>query len=568
VSPAVPSDPPEASRRWWTLRWEVTAGLIVLVCWIVGVWIRMSSFETTSLDQASIQYHMYAALMARGEPWPAVGPPAAFFIRHGTINPLILTLFQPLCDSLSDSARVAAVLRSLAIPGLYLVCRAAGAPALGIAAAAARAVAPDIVELDRHFGGTYFLDVVLIGSLWAIAAGDRAKTWRLAVTAALLASLPLIHPMGLPAALGLAVGLVLVSRKRPRTERWVIGLAALVPLIPYASVELTNGFGATRSLIGMLTGQFEFDAPGEETVGLLWSLKMLAQNPAPLGLAVPALIAFVASPVAAVVLLVRRQGPVRLWIPAISYCAAAAGLLLFLMAVQSGAGYGYGHHVMSAYVLGIAIAGVGWGWLAQRFPRRLRAEGILAGILALVLLPSLVLDGRQARGIVEQAPTGMSSMGSTAAMADLIGEHRRGPMHLAMVQAPDADPAPPVALSAVVLDMIHDGLPLADLPQYPPEGDVEGWFIMIGAGEGFTPPGTEIPFDDPSPSADQMQVRVWRAERFEDTKAWMEALPEGFEVFGTEEYQDIFEYYFARPKWPGRGGSLPVYDSPYRTADW
>ncbi len=547
---------------------EVAAAAAVLVCWAVGLWLRMESFDATSLDQAAIQYHVYAALMAQGEPWPAVGPPAAFFLRHGTVNPVLLTFFQPLCDDLACSARAAAFLRSGAIPGLYLLARALGAPALGVAAAAARAVWPTTVDLDRHFGGTYFLDVVLVLTLWTLAAGARASTRRLLAAAALLACLPLIHPMGLPAALGLGIALVLTARSRPPRERLAIVAAGTVPLLPYLGAEVMSGFGATRSILGMLFGAAEFQAPGEEGVGLGWTLRLILDESAPFVLALPAFVAFVGAALLAVALLVWPSARKRAGTVLPGCCAAAAALLLFLQAVQGGAGYGYAHHVMSAFILGFVMLALAWGRLAPT-NKRLRTEALLGGVLAVLLVPSIPGFVSRSLELDHQWPDGMSSIGSAAAMAELVQANRSGgPLHLSLVHAPDAQPPPSVALSAVVLDLIHDGLQLQDLPQYPPGDDVEGWLIVVGHADGVSPPGSQIPFDDPHPRAHRMPVRVWRTKDYGQVKRWMEGLPEGFEVFGTEEYQDVLEYYYARPRWPGRDGSLPVHDSPYRSSEW
>ena len=153
-------------------------------------------------------------------------------------------------------------------------------------------------------------------------------------------------------------------------------------------------------------------------------------------------------------------------------------------------------------------------------------------------------------------------------MAALIDRERDGPVHLALVHAPDAQPAPPVALSAVVVALMQRGVPLSAFPQYPPEEPVKGWFVLVGEGAEITPPGEAMEYRDPHPQGQAMRVRVWRSADFMALKPWMEALPDGYELYGTEEYQDLQEYYFARPVWPGRGGALPLLDSPYRSSDW
>lgn len=553
----------------WGLPSEALLALCTVLFWGVGLYLRTVEFGSTSLDQAAIHPHFYAALMARGEPWPAVGPPAAFFLRHGTLNAWVLALAQPFCDSLQDSVQAAAVLRSLAIPLLYLLGRSLGAPAWGLALAAVRAVAPETVNLDRHFGGTYFLDPVLIAVMWGLAAGKFSGTSRLAATGFGLACLPLVHPMGLPAALGLGIawGMVLLGRDR-RTRAIVLGVAAL-PLIPYVFAEIGSGFGGLHSIVAMLTGGVEFEAPGEEEVGLLWTLRLLAKDPAPPTLALPALFALLVSPAAVGVLLFRKDLRARVGLPLLGYAAGGAGLLLFLSLVQGGVGYGYGHHVMSAFLLASGVLGALWGKLAARWAYRGRSELIAAGVLLILLAPFWPRMFSDSEGAARSWPWGMSSVGSIEAVAGLVQRERGGgPMHFAMVHAPDAQPAPPVALSGVVVQLLHDGVSLDELPQHVSDVTVEGWFILVGEGEGMEPPGDPVPFDDPHPQADRMRVRVWRSADFMVTKAWMEGLPDGYELYGTEEYQDLLEYYFSRPRWPGRGGALPVLDSPYRSSDW
>ena len=552
---------------------EVVFGLAVLVLWAVGLWLRTLEMGSTSLDQAAIHPHFYAALMAKGEPWPAVGPPAAFFVRHGTVNAWILALAQPFCDSLMDSVRSAAVLRSLAIPLSYLVGRALGAPALGLAVAAVRAVAPESVNLDRHFGGTYLLDPVLLAVMWGLAIGRAASTARLAVTGMGLACLPLVHPMGLPAALGMAVPWLAIVRSREGSQRLAPLVVAALPLLPYAAVEVGSHFGAVRSVIAMLTGGVEFEAPGEEEVGLLWTVRLLLKDPAPLTLSAPALFAWLASPALVGVLLFRNDLRERVGAPLIGYALASTLLLLFLQAVQGGVGYGYGHHVMSAFLLGIGVVMAAWGLVAARWGRRELIEwaALAAAVLAVApFWPRMLSDSA---GAVRSWPWGMSAVGAIEEMAALVERERSGrPLHFALVHAPDAQPAPPVALSAVVVDMLHGELELSDLPASH-DGPVEGWIILVGEGDELFdndggPPGTEVPFVDPHPQAEQMRVRVWRSEDFMVTKRWMEALPEGYELYGTEEYDDLIEYYYARPTWPGRGGALPIRASDFRSSDW
>ncbi len=559
----------------WGRNRELVALALVGLAWAGGLALRMVEFESTSLDQAAIHPHFYAELMARGEPWPFVGPPAAFFLRHGAVNAWILASLQPLCDSLADSTRVAAVLRSLAIPLLYLLGRRLGAPALGLAAACVRAVAPETVNLDRHFGGTYFLDVVLLGAMWGIAAGPSASTVRLAATAAAVACLPLVHPMGLPAALGLGAAGLMLLRTRSRRDRAIVLAAAAVPLLPYLGVEVASHFGGLRSVLAMVTGGVEFEAPGDDGVGFLWTVRLLLKDPAPLPLSLPATLAFVGSPLLLAWWGLRPTDRSRLGVPGFGYALGAAALLVMLTAVQGGVGYGYGHHVMSAFLLGFAVLAAAWGQgAARRFgpigaPVRLRAEAALAVVLALLLLPLVPRIAADSAGAAFSWPDGMVSVGSTTAMAALIeAERTPGPLHLALVHAPGKEYEPPVALSAVVLELLHRGLPLGDLPQYPPAGAVQGFLILVGRGDGRIPPGRELPFVDPHPDAARMPVRVWWADDYMELKAWAEALPEGWELFGTEEYQDLFEYYSSRPVWPGRGGALPVLDSPFRSSDW
>ncbi|MCO4772455.1 MAG: hypothetical protein KDA24_20650 [Deltaproteobacteria bacterium] len=572
------SEPSSSPLPRWGLPREALFGVAALFFWAVGLYLRTLEAGSTSLDQAAIHPHYFAALMARGEPWPAVGPPAAFFVRHGTVNAFLLTLLQPFADSLLDSVRSAAVLRSLAIPLSYLLGRALGAPALGLAAAAMRALAPESVNLDRHFGGTYFLDPVLLATMWGLAAGRASSTARLAATGVGLACLPLVHPMGLPAALGLGGAWAWILSGRRGKQRLIpLGIAAL-PLLPYLAVEVASHFGAVRSVLSMLSGGVEFEAPGEEEVGLLWTVTLLLKDPAPLPLALPALLAWLSAPALAGLLLLRGDVRARLGLPLLGYAAGAGLLLLFFLAVQGGVGYGYGHHVMSAFLLGVGILCALWGRLAAARwgleSSRHRVELALGVSLVVALAPFGPRMFSDAEGADRSWPWGMSAAGSIEAMAHLIETERSGrPMHLALVHAPDAQPAPPVALSGVVVELLHRGLPLTDLPQHPPtDGPVEGWFILVGDGVELLahggPPGQLVPYEDPHPQAERMAVRVWRSEDFMVTKAWMESLPEGYELYGTEEYQDLEEYYFARPVWPGRGGALPIMESEFRSSDW
>jgi len=556
-----------ASR--WGLTREVLLGLIAMFFWAVGLYLRTVEIGSVSLDQAAIHPHFYAALMARGEPWPAVGPPAAFFLRHGTLNAWVLALAQPFCDSLQDSVQAAALLRSLTIPLLYLLGRSLGAPAWGLALAAVRAVAPETVNLDRHFGGTYFLDPVLVAVMWGLAAGRLSSVSRLAATGFGLACLPLVHPMGLPAALGLGLAWGMVLLERDRRTRAVALFVTALPLIPYFFAEVGSGFGGAHSIVAMLTGGVEFEAPGEDDVGLIWTLRLLAKDPAPPTIAIPVLLTLLASPAAVGVLLVREDLRVRVGLPLLGYAAAGGGLLTFLSLVQGGVGYGYGHHVMSAFLLAGGTLAALWGRVAACWASRGRAEVGLAVTLVLLLAPFWPRMFQDSEGAARSWPWGMSSVGSIEAMASLVQRERAGgPMHLALVHAPDAQPAPPVALSGVVVQLLYEGVQLEELPQNLPDGAVEGWFILVGEGEGVEPPGEPLLFSDPHPQSERMRVRVWRSADFMVTKAWMESLPEDYELYGTEEYQDLIEYYYSRPRWPGRGGALPVLDSPYRSSDW
>lgn len=541
--------------------------LLVALVWIAGLALRLGSMETHSLDQAVIHPHFYAALMGRGEPWPAVGPPAAFFLRHGTVNAFVLTLAQPFVDTLLDSARVAVVIRSLAIPLVFFVGRALGAPSLGLIAAVCRAFAPETVHLDRHFGGTYFLDVGLLLAMWGIAAGRAASTARLAATAFVTACLPLIHPMGLPSGCGIALaGLLLLRDRAPRDRGLVVGAAAL-PLLPYAAAEVASGFGAVRSVLGMLTGGLRFEAPGAEDVGLTWTLSHLISDPAPPAVALLATVAFLGGGPLAVAFFASRRVRTALGIPGLAYAVSAAALLGLLLAVQGGAGYGHGHHVFSAFLLGIATLAALWGNQLAAAPaaRRPNREGALAVLLAVLVAPFVPGQVRDAWHGTEEWTPAMASYGSTAAMADLVARERSGgPMHLLLVHGPDARGSA-VALSAVVLDLIEDGLPLSDLPQQPPGEPVEGWLILIGEPPPGAP-GRPVFFDDPNPDGDDLPVTVRRAPEFMAVRDWAASLPADWEVFGTEEYQDLLEYYFARPRWPGLDGLLPVMDTPYRSA--
>ena len=556
----------------WSPRVEVVAAIAALIAWVVGLHLRFVSFDATPLDQAAIHPHFYATLIGIGEPWPALGPPAAFFLRHGTVPASILALAQPFVDSLSDSAHVQVFVRSLTIPGLYLLGRALGAPALGLAAAAAHAVAPETVNLDRHTGGTNMLDALLVVAMLGLAAGRRASTWRLAATAFVVSCLPLAHPMGLPGLVGLGLAGALLLRDRTPRERGVVVGAALLPLLPYAIGEIQSGFGGTRSILAMLTGSQSFSAPGEESVGLGWTLSLLLKDPAPPPLAALAAGAFALGGPIAVALLVRSAGRSRWGTPLLGYAATAGAFLLLLLAVQGGADYGYGHHVMSGFLIGIALCAAAWGRFADHRwadpARRRRAEVVAAAVLGLSLLPFLPRDAINSSEGARHWAHGMSTIGSTAAMADLIAAERGGgPMHLAVLHAPSDDHMPAVALSAVVLDLLQGGMPLSDLPRTPPGGPVEGWLITVGAHDA-TPPGVELPFDDPHPQPDEVPVRVWRSEDFLVQKAWAEALGDGWELYGTEEYQDLIEYFGARPRWPGRDGNLPVMDTPYRSSEW
>lgn len=540
--------------------------LLVGVVWIAGLALRLHTFETHSLDQAVIHPHFYAALMGRGEPWPFVGPPAAFFLRHGTVNALLLTLAQPFVDHLADSARFAVVIRSLGIPLVFLVGRAVGAPSLGLIAAVCRAFAPETVHLDRHFGGTYFLDTALLLAMWGVAAGRAASTARLAATGFVTACLPLIHPMGLPSGCGIALAGVLLLRERTPRERAVILGVAFLPLLPYAVAEVVSGFGATRSVLLMLTGGLVFEAPGADDVGLGWTVRHLLQAPAPAGVALLATLGFLAGLPLAVGWFAVPRIRAALGVPGLAYATSSAALLGLLLAVQGGAGYGHGHHVFSAFLLGIATLACLWGhWQAAAPAQRPRREGILAIALAVLVAPSLPGRIEVAVGATEYWTPALASYGSAAAMADLVAAERGGgPMHLLLVHGPDARGSA-VALSAVVVDLLEAGLPLDDLPQQPPGVPVEGWLIMVGTPPP-TAPGRSVPFVDPDPHAEQLPVTVRVAPEFMDVRDWAAGLPDDWEVFGTEEYQDLIEYYFARPRWPGNDGMLPVMDTPYRSA--